>query len=62
MASSSSEEEMARFLPLAAGGGVFLDFAGDLADDALERDVGRGRADGCTLVLPRQRDELKEKT
>ena len=52
MASSSSEEEMARFLPLDAGGGVALAFAGDFADAAPEIEEGRGRAVVWGWVLP----------
>jgi hypothetical protein len=51
IASSSSSEEMARFLPLDAGGGVALAFAGDFADAAPESDDGSGRAeDGASMV------------
>jgi hypothetical protein len=60
IASSSSEDEMTRFLPLAAGGGVALDFEGDFAD-ALDIVEGRGRAEGCALVLPEQRVQNKAK-
>ena len=52
MASSSSEEEMARFLPLDAGGAGALDLAGDFADDGPDSEEGRGRAGGCALTLP----------
>ena len=52
MASSSSEEEMARFLPLDAGSAGALDLAGDFADDGPDSEEGRGRAGGCALTLP----------
>jgi hypothetical protein len=51
---------MTRFLPLAAGGGVALDFEGDFAD-ALDIVEGRGRAEGCALVLPEQRVQNEAK-
>jgi hypothetical protein len=51
MASSSSEEEMVRFLLLDAGGAAF-DLAGDLADESPESDEGRGREDVEGWAIP----------
>jgi hypothetical protein len=53
MASSSSEEEMVRFLFLDAGGAAF-DLAGDLADESPESDGGRGREDVEGWAIPNE--------
>lgn len=45
IASSSSDEDTVRFLPLAAGGGVTWGLEGDFFDDASANEEGRGRAD-----------------
>ena len=45
IASSSSDEDTVRFLPLAAGGEVTWGLEGDFFDDASANEEGRGRAD-----------------
>lgn len=50
MASSSSEEEMVRFLPLDATGAADLAFEGDLTDEVPESEDGSGRAEEWVLL------------
>lgn len=45
MASSSSDEEIVRFLPLDATGAAVLDFEGDLTEEVPASDDGSGRAE-----------------
>jgi hypothetical protein len=57
MASSSSEEEIVRFLLLDAGAGVALDLAGDLAAETPESEEGRGREDIEGCEIPNEPDQ-----